>query len=355
MHTYRSQRNYGCRIHDQYHYLGMRVIVLENQLVRISILPDRGTEIIEYLYKPLDLDFMWLTEKGVQNPAGDLPASADSQFSYIDYYSGGWQEIFPNGGIPSTYMGARFGQHGEVTHMKWDYEIVEDTEQSISVKFTVKTRMMPFQLTKTISLKSNSTELAINEKVTNLSGVALRYMWGQHIALGKPFLEEGCRIELPDGLHVIADPLDTRENEESRVARGAHHDWPKAISPKGDIVDLSVLPPVNTPSEIVYITGFQDEGWYRVKNDRIGAGIQVSWDASEMPYLWYWQEFGNTKKYPWYGRHYNIGLEPFSSFPTHGLEQAVHNDSAGKIAGGETKTFTMTATLLDLRAKNEQE
>ncbi|WP_276353725.1 DUF4432 family protein [Cohnella caldifontis] len=348
MHAYRGQRNYGCRIHDQYRFMGMRVIVLENQLVRISILPDKGTEIMEYLYKPLDLDFMWLTDQGVQNRAGDLPASADSRFSFIDDYSGCWQEIFPNGGTPSHYMGAGYGQHGEVSHMKWDYEIVEDSEQSVAVRFTVKTRLMPFRLTKTVSLRSHAAELTIHEEATNLSPVALRYMWGQHLALGKPFLEEGCRIELPDGLRVIADPLDAQDGQRCRVARGAEYAWPQAAGPDGDAVDLSVLPPAGTPSEIVYVTGFQENGWYRVTNDRLGAGIQVDWDAKEMPYLWFWQEFGDTKRYPWYGRHYNIGLEPFSSYPTHGLEQAVRNGSAGQIAGGETRTFTLSTTLFTL-------
>ena len=47
-----------------------------------------------------------------------------------------------------------------------------------------------------------------------------------------------------------------------------------------------------------------------------------------MPYLWYWQEFGASEGYPWYGRHYNIGLEPFSSYPTDGLAEAVANGSA---------------------------
>jgi hypothetical protein len=33
-----------------------------------------------------------------------------------------------------------------------------------------------------------------------------------------------------------------------------------------------------------------------------------------------WQEYWTSGFYPWYGRHCNIGLEPFSSFPTNELE-----------------------------------
>lgn len=114
MNYFRKQRNYGCRIHDQITYMGMTTVVLENEKIRLSILVDKGTEIFEFVLKKRDLDFMWLTENGVQNPNQYLPTSPDSQSTFIDYYAGGWQEVFPNGGASSSYLGAQFGQHGEV-------------------------------------------------------------------------------------------------------------------------------------------------------------------------------------------------------------------------------------------------
>jgi len=65
-------------------------------------------------------------------------------------------------------------------------------------------------------------------------------------------------------------------------------------------------------------------------------------------YLWYWQEFGDTAGYPWFGRHYNIGLELFSSYPTHGLAQAIRNGTAGTINGKEVRAFSLSASLLEL-------
>ncbi|MCD9025395.1 aldose 1-epimerase family protein [Cohnella silvisoli] len=75
-----------------------------------------------------------------------------------------------------------------------------------------------------------------------------------------------------------------------------------------------------------------------MENDAIGMGMKVEWDATAMPYLWHWQEYGATKGYPWYGRHYNIGVEPFSSYPTSGLEEVIRNGSAGYIGPKEVKT-----------------
>lgn len=351
MNHYRRQRNNGCRIHDQYTYMGMKTVVMENEKIRLSILLDKGSEIFEFLLKSRDLDFVWLTENGVENPNRYLSTSPDSQSTFIDYYMGGWQEVFPNGGVSSSYLGAQFGQHGEVAHMPWDYVIEMDTAEMITVKFSVKTKKVPFLLSKTISISANSSKITISEQLENLSTVPLRYMWGQHIAFGKPFLEPGCTISLPENIEVITDVLDLSEDQSSRVKRGPAHEWPRVEGTSGEEIDLSVLPPQETHSEIVYLSGFQNTGWYQLDNKKQGTAIRVEWDATKMPYLWYWQEFGDTRGYPWFGRHYNIGLEPFTSYPTHGISEAIRNGTSGSIQGEEIQTFTMSAELLEIDTK----
>lgn len=340
MQYYRSQRNYGCRIHDQYTYLGMRTLVMENDQVRISILVDKGTEIYELLYKPKDMDFMWQSVNGVQNPNQYLSTSSDPIASFIDYYPGGWQEVFPNGGPTSHYLGAQFGQHGEVAHMPWDYEIIEDTPERIQVLFRVKTKKVPFQLTKWMSLEKGSSTLTIHEEVMNLSEVELRYMWGQHLAFGKPFMNEFASIHLPENIEIITEDA-SQDHASGRIRRGEKHKWPFAAGYQGEIVDLSLFPEKGTLSDIVYLTGFNEKGWYRIENSVSQVGIIVEWDAEAFPYLWYWQEYGATQGYPWYGRHQNIGLEPFSSYPTAGLEEAIRNGTAAKIQPNSKNSFVM--------------
>jgi|HigsolmetaAR203D_1030402.scaffolds.fasta_scaffold09967_2 galactose mutarotase-like enzyme len=344
---YRPQRNYGCRVHDQYRYFGMRTLVLENDKLRISILLDKGSDIYEFLYKPRDLDIMWLTANGVQNPNRYLSTSPDPTATFIDYYEGGWQEVLPNGGPPSTAMGAQFGQHGEVAQMPWDMEIVRDTPEEVSVRLSVRTKKYPLLLRKTLTLTAGSSELSVSEELTNVGEASVRYMWGHHLAYGKPFLEPGCTIKLPDGVQVITEAEDSPVTAPGRIKRGVRHAWPMAEGRDGGPVDLSVLPERNTPSEIVYLTGFGKDGWYSVYNPNKGVEVKVAWDAEQFPYLWYWQEFGGTKDYPWYGRHYNIGLEPFTSYPTHGLEEAVRNGSAAAIQPGETKPFTLRIGVVE--------
>jgi hypothetical protein len=282
MGKYRAQRNFGCRIHDQYTYFGMKTVVLENEKVRISILVDKGTEIFEYLYKPTDLDLMWLTENGVHNPNEYLPTSPDPISTFIDYYPGGWQEVFPNGGSTSTYEGAQFGQHGEVAHMPWDYWIEEDTPERIAVVFRIRTKKVPFELSKKLILSRYSSSLVLEETVENLSEVPLRYMWGHHLAYGRPFLGEGSRIILPDHLEVVTESPD--RGDAGRIVRGEPFKWPMGKDAEDRSVDLSIVPPPDTPSDIEYIHGFEKDAWYKVENDRVAMGMKVEWDGTVLPY-----------------------------------------------------------------------
>jgi hypothetical protein len=340
------QRNWGARIRDVV-YHGMRLVILENERLRIGVLAGKGTDIIELNYKPLDLDFAWLTPGGVQDPTSYLSTSPDPLAAFLDNYPGGWQEILPNGGAPSRYGGAQFGQHGEVFALPWDVAIVEDAEDAVAVRFSVRTRKTPFLLEKTIHLVSGEAGFRLDERLTNESPVTMRAMWGHHITFGQPFLRPGCRIRLPAGVTAIPHPDDVAPGGR-RIADTEPFAWPNARNPAGDALDLGLLPERGAPGDLVYLTGFPDEqAWYEIRDEDRGVGSRIEWDARHMPYLWYWQEFGAHTAYPWYGRNYNIGLEPFSSFPTNGLAEAVENDSALHMESGEARYFWLTMSVLD--------
>ncbi len=341
---YRPQRNWGPRVHEV-DYLGMQLVILENERLRLGILAGKGSDVVEFNDKRRDLDFVWLTAGGVRNQTDHLSTSPDPLATFIDAYPGGWQEIFPNGGAPATYLGAQFGQHGEVCNLPWHVRLDEDSEQAVAVTFSVRTQKTPFLIEKQLRLVAGEPTLHLTETVTNESDVPLHAMWGHHLAFGRPFLDETCRIHLPPGVEIIPHevpihPLGRRVAPDQRPA------WPLAATPDGGTIDLSVLPPRGTLGEIVYLTNFKD-GWYEVEHPGKGVRFRVEWDAATMPYLWYWQEFGASEAYPWWGRHYNIGLEPFSSYPTNGLAEAVENGTALSFGLREKRSFWLRTTIVD--------
>jgi hypothetical protein len=339
---YRPQRNWGARVHESSVH-DMRTVVLENRRLRITVLVEKGTDIIELLHKPTDVDLAWLTAGGVRDPRSYLSTSPDPLATFTDYYPGGWQEVFPSGGAPSTFNGATFGQHGEVSNLPWDYTIHEDNEHSVAVTFTVRTQKTPFLLEKTLRLTSDDPVLFIDERVTNESDVTLRAMWGHHLAFGHPFLAPGDTIELPHGLTVI--PHEGDIGPSGRRVTKEEGRWPVVSGIDGQRLDLHILPEPGTASELVYLTGFGDEGQYAIRSARHNVAFRLIWDAKVLPYCWFWQEFGAITGYPWYGRHYNIGLEPFSSYPTNGLADAVENGTAMTLEPREQRSLRLRAEV----------
>ncbi|MEA2528556.1 MAG: hypothetical protein QOG89_200 [Thermomicrobiales bacterium] len=344
---YRPQRNWGPRVREV-DYLGMRLVILENERLSIGVLAGKGSDVVEFNDKRRDLDFVWLTAGGVRNPTDYLSTSPDPLATFLDTYPGGWQEIFPNGGLPSSFLGAQFGQHGEVCNLPWHVRLDEDSEHAVAVTFSVRTQKSPYLIEKQLRLVSGDPTLHVTETVTNESDVPLRAMWGHHLTFGRPFLDETCRILLPEGVEIIPHPvpihpLGRRINPDQRPV------WPHAEGIDGESIDLSLLPPRGTLGELVYLTGFPEgRGRYDVEHPGKGVRFRVEWDAATMPYLWYWQEYGASEGYPWYGRHYNIGLEPFSSYPTNGLAEAVENGSALTFGPREKRHFWLRAGIAEV-------
>jgi hypothetical protein len=205
---------------------------------------------------------------------------------------------------------------------------------------------IPCAISKVVRLRSRAPGIEIEESLTNESPVPVDAMWGHHITFGKPFLVPGARIVVSDGLTALPHSVAVEHNDR-RVSTTDAFAWPQGIGPPGDTVDFSILPEPNTASELFYLSGFPgNRAWYEIVRPDSPLGMRVEWDSATLPYLWYWQEFGATKGYPWYGRNYNIGLEPSSSYPTNGLPDAVANGSALTIAPGESRSLWLTAMVI---------
>lgn len=320
---------------------GLRAVTLENERLRVTVLPGKGGDVVEFLHKPTDTDFVWLSPQGLRDPRGHRHGAADDVAQFVDHYEGGWQEVFPNGGAPSEYRGARLTQHGEVAGLPWTCEVVADSEDEVAVRLGVRARRLPYRLEKVFRLRSGTAALEVECRAANEADLTLHAMWGQHIVYGLPFLRPGARIRLPEGVRVIphASAIGPAGR---RVRAGGPWRWPVVPADGGGETDLSVVPERGGPSDIVYLTGFT-EGWYEISGD---IGMRVEWDAALLPYLWMWQELGASTGYPWWGRVYTVGLEPFSSMPTDGLAAAVANGTALTLGPHETKVLSWRAEVL---------
>ena len=332
-------RHFGARLHD-YTLQGYRTIALENELLRVEVLADKGTDIVAFVHKPSDTDFMWRREVGLQ-PAGlgAEPRGAD-EFVFVDQYEGGWQECLPNGGASVRYKGAQLPFHGELLTRPFAVDVIEDRPEVVSVRLSVRTLRMPLVLEKTLTLRSGRAVLEIDERLTNLADEELDIMWGHHPAFGPPFLSPDCVVDVPAGkIAVHSFP----EDPDKRFPHGSEFNWPEMTSVRGESIDGSIVPgPESRGSDELCLLDLR-EGWYALTNRKLEVGFALEWDLEMFPYVWFWQVFGGGSVYPWFGRMFSCALEPWSSYPLFGLEKCIANGTAKKLGPHESVSISLKA------------
>ena len=319
----------GCRISTEWMFKGMRTLIMENEYLRIVVLLDKGSDIIEFLYKPLDVDFMWHSPLGYRNPSMFVETCSRMDGSFLDYYGGGWQDILPNAGGACAHRGAEWGQHGETALIPWRCTIEKETSEEVIAHLNTKCYRYPFTIDKWIILRRKEKILTIREKLTNESEQSLEFSWLQHLTFGEPFLSPKCVIDLAAETVLTH----TQEIPGSILPVKRKFKWPVVEGKHKENIDLSRIPPKNVRShDLAYLMDLR-EGWYGITNTEMKLGFGLIWDKSVYPYIWFWRPLGGAWDYPWFGRAWAIGLEPCTSWPATGLIDQIKEGTAAKING----------------------
>lgn len=321
-----NRRNYGCRINDELEYKGLKLITMENEKFKISILVGKGTDILEVVYKPKDTDFMWISPKNFSSL--DIKGNFLDNSNFLETYLGGWQEIIPNGGSPCIYKGASYGLHDETPKLPWNYEILKDTSSEISIKFFLSLKKMPLYIEKIITLKEGKPEIYIDEKILNKCSEKLNFMWGHHPCFGEPFLSNDCIISF-NAKELISNPVSISSNP--LVIQNSTGTLKKFPGISGSQIDLSkVLSKKSCVADLLYAKDLY-ENWFAVTNLKQNLGIGFLFDSSVFKYLYFWFVYGGGNDYPWYSSTYNLAIEPWSSYPGLGLIESIKNGTALEI------------------------
>ncbi len=340
MYTY--GRKQGCRVTLDYTYKGMRIGYLENELLRVGVLLDKGADIFEFNYKPRDLDFLWQSPIPMRKPF--VATSALPEGAFHDYYYGGWQEVLPSAGWASEpYQGTYQGLHGEVSLLPFEAEITENTPEQVSVRMHVQLYRSPLKLERMLSLKRDQPALFIHERLVNEAVGDFAVMWGHHPAFGEPFLDDSCVVHAPaKTVEVLA------YHQNGLWEPGDGHNFPMVKNRRtSQLQDITHVLPGDTCSvDVVFFKGLAD-GWYGFTNQRLGVGFGMAWDKNLFKYLWMWQVYGGHTDYPWYGRTYNCALEPFTSYPPAGVKNAIDNGSALIMKPGQVIETEMVAVAYE--------
>ncbi len=336
-------RHYGCRVNDQIIWNGIRSVILQNEFLQIVVHVEKGTEISQFLYKPMDLDFIWHNPHELHNPAQFTPPAGSDTSPFLDHWSGAWFEALPNGGPACDYKGARLGFFAETVNVPWHHQILQDDPDCVRVGFWIRTYRTPFILRKTLTLKSGVAALFIEEQLTNEGNEDLDFMWVHHPVLGHPFLDDSCLIHSPDCKTMVWEDED---GPDYRMKLNQENRWPYVEALDGSQIDLrKVLPPEARSMDNTYLTDFATDPWISVTNTRMGVGFGFALEPKVWKYILLWQGYGGGIGYPWFHRTYHLGVEAWSGYPCAGLDYAIKNKTASQLKAGHSVTTWMTAAV----------
>lgn len=244
-------------------------------------------------------------------------------------FRGGWQETFPNAGLPSVIDGVRLPFHGEAATSRWTVDEVAST----SCRMHVPARL-PLVLHRTMRLDPERPVLYLEGAVENVGAVPAQFVWGHHPAFPAT---AGARIDYPAGARIRPDADRT-----GGVALDAVT-WPDAQTPDG-AVDLSVIPDADI-HQLFYVDRLA-EGWAAVRQPAGGVSVGLAWDAEVHPYSWLWIQRGDPG-FPFYGRARMMAVEAQTAWPYDGLAGARRRNMAHLLQPGERLTSWYTISLFE--------
>ncbi len=325
-----------------------RAIRLSNPFMSVDVLPDKGADIYSIVHRATGVDVMWKSPTGLRRLDAGW-SSPQSDVAWLEHYEGGWQEILPHTGAPETYKGVELSFHGESTLLPWQCEVVKDAGDEIIVDFSVNLFRSPFRLQRRMVMNAHSSHMRLIEKVTNLAGETMDFVWGHHPAYGAPFVSEHARIHT-NARTLFTDP--NYDHEFCVVVPGQTTEWPHALGKDGSKVDKRSITPASQRNFFMgYLSNFAGDPWYAVTNAALKVGIGVAWTPNAFRHLWLWQEMNASQGFPFYQRSYTMALEPHSSYP-HGLVNIMNtNKTHHTLAAGASLNAELTFAMFDVHAE----
>ena len=322
-------------IRGQFH--GHTAVWLENEFLRVGVLPEKGADIFEFVYRPGGIQIL------IEMPTGLKPPMDRPQGEFLDNYEGGWQELFPNHGDACEFQGQVMPMHGEVALMPWEVQVIQDNAAETCLHLQVRCQNTPFLLERIMRLRAGTAQLELLEKLTNESGEACEFVWGHHVTLGEAFLDGESRLDIPARTILTPDVL--FELGTARLSPGQTSPWPSAWDRAGKTVNLASIPGRQIHShDDAFLTGLE-RGHYTVTSSRRGLCFSLDWDETLFPWVAFWQPLGGADQAPFTGM-YGVGLEPWvSRYP---LAEAVEKGQAMSLAGGASLETRLVASVTPL-------
>lgn len=293
------------------HYKSLSSVVMENEHIRIEMIPELGAKIVSLIYKPSGHE--WLVD------------TTAAQLSQVEYGSSfakggmcGWDECFPT--IDECRIGEHgeilLPDHGEVWSLPWDVQIVDRT-----IICSVNGRQLPYRLTRQIEFV-DTDKVRLSYRVENQGNYSFPFTWAAHPQFR---ITEPTRVLLPEEMDI----LNCVYGEKEGTTGG---EWPV---PERWIIAAEA----DATGKKYYYPALVTEGWSGIRREHSNNYLILTTLDEKVPYLGIWIDKGL------FNERSVIALEPAIGYYD-SLDRAIANGTAVELSpGGEVYHWELVISL----------
>ncbi|HVB73708.1 MAG TPA: hypothetical protein VNE38_09155 [Ktedonobacteraceae bacterium] len=310
----------AARLETEWRYRDLRVVRLENELLRLDILPELGAKIYNLIHKSADRNMLW------HNPR-IAPHRASIGANFDNHWAGGWDEPFPNG-AECVYAGETLPYLGELWAQQWKWEVLDGGPQCAQVHLWCDGPITTARVEKTITLEKGSRVVRFEHRITNTGTLPFDFNWGIHPAFA---VTPDSRIDLPVCHGVVGEAVGGALGEVQTAFT-----WPSIPTSRGELRDLRF--PLSRESGAMnfsYLEGFE-QGWLAVTDRPTATGLGLVFPREVFRCLWLYLCYGGY-------RDLNVAIvEPWIGYPSK-LSEAVQAGRFRTLKAGESMEATLSA------------
>ncbi len=279
-------------------------IRLETADLSVTVDPQLGGTVTSIILKAQGLSVLgsvpWQPRPG---PATTIAAPDEN--AWLDYYSGGWPLLFPNGGDACSFDGVFHGFHGEASLAVWD---ADQTPEGLRLHRRFET--VPVEMERLIAVEGES--VTIRETVTSHGMRPISVIWGHHPTFGSDLLAAPFEIATAARRVLVDDRFDPPLNP---LQPGVTTSWPEVPGKAGPV---RLDRPRGPMAAMAYLLDFETP-WAAIRRLDDAIAVELAWDGAVFPCAWLWIELEGTQEQPWAGKARLIGIEPNTTWPGNGL------------------------------------
>lgn len=278
-------------------------VVLENELVRLELVPGFGAKVISLLDRATGRE--WLT-RGFPPADGNR---AEAVFGGEAAY--GWDECLPSvsPGADPLDPSRELRDHGDVwgrpAEARLDARSVETVSEGVA---------WPYRFGRTLTLDSRGVRL--DYTLLSLTDRPLPFVWSIHPLLA---LEPGSTIHVPDATRMHLS------HQAGLDLSGREVRWPRETTPGGRTVELDRVRGLEAGQVVKLYTCPVAHARAAVAAPD-GTWLGIEWDGGFAPYLGLWLDFGGWPAAPGHPLH-QVALEPTTA-PADDLPSAIARGQA---------------------------